>query len=332
MVRHSCIPLESPKDWQDALVGMKHAFGHTWESCYAMHLTTGLKTYLYRGEFAKGVLVCPLAERVFDGHVDIVTPYGFSGFVGNGDCPEFSSHWRQFAKEQGYVCGYIGLNPLFVNDAHFDPHELHVYNSIYVLDLTLPEHELFANLSLNRKRQIRSGQTCSRDPIFDRAATRAFFLAHCAAFFRVKRASTAYDFSADTLSFLFGLDNLLAIGAQGPRGLEAVSVFTYTEYAAEYLFNISLPDGRHHAAHLLWCGVKHLKSLDIPLLNLGGGVHENDSVTEFKRRFGAKKLPLSCLKQVYDPATYECLCRQMREDPKDMTGYFPPYRRETGSR
>lgn len=74
-------------------------------------------------------------------------------------------------------------------------------------------------------------------------------------------------------------------------------------------------------------GVNHLKSLQIPLLNLGGGILENDGVAQFKQRFGAKKLALKCLKQVYEPEIYETLCWQVNMDPNDLSGYFPAYRR-----
>ena len=47
MARQKCIPLDSPAEWKEALVGIGHAFSHTWENCYAMHLTTGFRTYLY---------------------------------------------------------------------------------------------------------------------------------------------------------------------------------------------------------------------------------------------------------------------------------------------
>ena len=72
------IPLESRVEWQNALQGIKHAFAHTWENCYAMHLTTGFTTYLYCFEAENIRIVCPIAEREFQGYVDIVTPYGLS--------------------------------------------------------------------------------------------------------------------------------------------------------------------------------------------------------------------------------------------------------------
>jgi len=85
MIDQKCISLGSPTEWKDALKGIKHAFAHTWENSHAMRLTTGFNTYLYCFESNHVRIVCPIAEREFEGHVDIVTPYGFSGFVGNGN-------------------------------------------------------------------------------------------------------------------------------------------------------------------------------------------------------------------------------------------------------
>lgn len=328
MVRHKCIPIDSPSEWREALKGIEHAFAHTWESCYAMQLTTGLDTYLYCFEADDVRIVCPISERRFEGYVDIVTPYGFSGFVGNGDCPGFSRHWANFAKQQGYVCGYIGLNPIFENGTYFEPTEIHRYNEVYVLDLSLSADELFANLSTNRKRQLKDWDKILLNSIvLDKSTLTDFFLANYLAFFRRKGASRVYGFSGETLSFLAGLDNVLIVGAQNSGKVEAVTVFAYTPYAGDFLFNVSLPEGRRHSVALLWYGVNHLKSLQIPLLNLGGGIRENDGVAEFKQRFGGKRLALGGLKQVYDPEVYERLCRRANVDRTDVTGYFPAYRR-----
>ena len=159
MVKHHCIPLESPDEWKDVLKDVKHAFAHTWESCYAMHLTTGFKTYLYCFETENVRILCPISERRLDGYTDIVTPYGFSGFTGNGDCPEFPGYWKEFVKRRAYICGYIALHPIFENSTYFDPDEAYQLNSLYFLDLTLSLDELFANLDRNRKRQLETGST-----------------------------------------------------------------------------------------------------------------------------------------------------------------------------
>jgi hypothetical protein len=325
-MEQKCIPLESPAEWKNALEGIMHAFAHTWESCWAMHLTTGFTTYLYCLEAENVRIVCPIAEREFEGYLDIVTPYGLSGFAGNGDCAHFPRHWREFVKERAYVCGYIGLNPIFENKTYFDGNEFYSYNNIYVLDLTLNRDELFANLSMNRKRQLREWQKTFARLILEKQALKKFFLKNYLEFLHQKKAAAVYAFSHATLESLFALDNVVMVGAGQPERLEAVTVFTYTPFAADYLLNISLPECRHHSAALVWYGVNYFKSIGIPTLNLGGGVRADDKLAAFKERFGGKKLTLNCLKQIYDPGAYTALCARVGTDPADRAGYFPAYR------
>jgi len=325
-IQQQFISLDCPSEWKQALTGIRHSFGHTWENCYAMYLTTGMQTYLYCFE-AEGVrIVCPVAEREHGGAVDIVKPFGFSGFTGTGSFPGFHDHWKEFAKQRGYVCGYLGINPLFHCSSYSGQEDVFHYDAIHLLDLTLDQEELWANLSTNRKRQLKDWSRISADFIFDKLALIDFFHAQHQKFFSSKGAERFYSFSDDTLSFLFNLDNVLMVGAGGPGGVEAVSVFAYTDDVGEYLFNISLPSGKEHSSFLIWYGVNHLKELGIPLLNLGGG---QGGVGEFKRYFGGKELPLCCSKQVYDPQRYRQLCQSVDADPDDLSGYFPAYRKTT---
>jgi hypothetical protein len=327
MVKHHCIPLESPDEWKDVLKDVEHAFAHTWESCYAMHLTTGFKTYLYCFEAEKIRILCPISERSLYGYTDIVTPYGFSGFTGNGDCPEFPAYWKEFVKQRGYICGYIALNPIFENGTYFDSDEAYQPNSLYFLDLTLSLDDLFANLDRNRKRQLRDWEHKRSGFIFDRTILTQFFLTHYHDFVRRLNATPANYFLKETLAFLCRLSNVFMVGVGEPDRIEAVYIFSYTKYAGDCLFNVPLSQGRAHAAALLWCGVNHLKSLRIPILNLGGGVREGDSVAQSKQRFGSRRISFKCLKQVYEPETFERLSRRANADPNNRVGYFPPYRK-----
>jgi hypothetical protein len=320
-VEQKLIPLESPDEWRKALIGINHTFGHTWENCYAMHLTTGLKTYLYSFEQDGIKIVCPFAEREFKGHIDIVKPFGFSGFVGNGNCPEFDHHWRMLARKQGYVCGYLGLNPLFDFSRHFDEHTIHQYDTIYSLDLTPPIDDLFAKLSANRKRQLKHWEALCSDLVLDKPKLESFFRENYYHFLYRKNAPPFYYFSEETISFLFSLDNVLLVGAQSSGKVVAVSVFTCIAGAGEYLFNVPLLEGRPHAASLVWYAVNYMKSQQIPILNLGGGS------VDFKRRFGVTALPLKCLRQVYDPQAYEKLSRLENAPEKNTQGFFPAYRK-----
>ena len=322
-----CIPLENPLEWKEALKGIKHDFAHTWESCYAMYLTTGFPTYLYTFELENVRIVCPISERTFDGYTDIVTPYGFSGFVGNGQFPEFPRYWKRFVKEKGYICGYIGLNPVFEDSSYYEINEAYQYNNIYVLDLTLATTELFTKFSSDRRYKLKHWKDNFLMITHEKPVLAEFFLGQYHNFFRSRNASRTYDFSNETLSFLTNQENVHIVGIQNSGRVVAVNVFAFTPDAGESLFNVSLDEGRRYSALLIWYGVIHLKSLGIPSLNLGGGVRENDGIARFKQRFGAKELPLKSLKQVYDPQVYEQLCWKMNADPNDRAGYFPPYQK-----
>jgi len=324
MNRQYGIPLDSAAAWKKALGGISHTFGHTWENCYAMHLTTGLATYLYCFESDDVRIVCPIAEREMDGYVDIVKPFGFSGFVGNGDSPELRHSWEEFARQRNYVCGYLGLNPIFDYSCHFKTEDVHRYDTVHILDLNLSIEELWTNMSTNRKRQLRDWDAIAENLEVGTPELRQFFLATYREFFSSKGAEQVYQFSEETLSYLFGLENVFLVGARISGKVEAVSVFAYTADAGDYLFNVSLPGGKDHTAALIWYGVNYLKSRNIPVLNLGGG---GGGVGESKRRYGGSELPLQCIKQIYDRQTYRELCSHVQADPENVNGYFPAYRK-----
>jgi hypothetical protein len=324
MTVHRRIPLDARAEWERALADIPHAFAHTWGHCRSVFLSTGLPTYLYCFE-RKGVrIVCPLSERRFHGEADIVTPYGFNGFAGTGSCPGFPEAWAEFAGREGYVCGYIGLNPVLETASYYAPRLAKAHNSVFVLDLRAPMEQLLEAVRPKRRSQLRAPLPAHTRIVWDTERLTAFFLASYSEFMRRVGAAPIYHFNATTLSSLCSQESVFLVGAEVEGRLEAVVVFGYTGWMADYLFSLALPHGRHHSARLLWCGVERLQALGVPLLNLGGGARPNDGIAEFKRRFGARELPLISLRQVYRPDVFQTLCRAAGVEPRDG-GYFPPY-------
>ncbi|MCX5848718.1 MAG: hypothetical protein NTW65_04650 [Deltaproteobacteria bacterium] len=327
MVVERCISLVNPSEWKDALKGIKHAFSHTWENCYAMHLTTGLPTYLYSIEIGESQIVCPISERTFGGYTDIFTPYGFSGFISNKHCPEFPGYWKEFVERKKYVCGYIQINPILEDSSLFYSIDSFHYNNVHILDLKLTLEELFMNLSNNRKPQLKHWDEISKKITYDKSILLDFFLNHYHNFMQSRNVSGTYNFARDTLSFLANLENVLIVGLQNLGRVEAVSLFGYSPIVGDYLFNISLPEGKVYTTALLWAGVIRLQSMGVKILNLGGGVRADDTIDLYKRRFGGKQLPLKSLKQVYNRHIYEQLCQHINADPYEKMGYFPAYQK-----
>ncbi|HEY7530698.1 MAG TPA: hypothetical protein VIC56_08495 [Gemmatimonadota bacterium] len=325
--RHERIPLAARARWEAALRGVPHAIAHTWGWCRALHSGSAEDAWLYRFEAGEGRVVCPFVERRMPEGVDLVTPYGFSGFAGAGPRHDFPRRWAEFARAEGYVCGYVGLHPVLADPSNYDPADAHVHHQLYLLDLTLGSERLFAGLSTNRRRQLRDWEAIRSAIRLDREPLTEFLLARYAEFFREKGATAAYAFTPATMAGLAKLDGVLVVGAGRGSTIEAVSLFGYTPYAADFLFNVALPEGRRHSAALIWYAVQALREAGAPVLNLGGGVRDGDSLAEFKRRFGAAQAPFVALKQVYDPAAYARACRGAGADPRDRSGYFPAYRR-----
>ncbi|MGY1670992.1 hypothetical protein [Geodermatophilus sp. SYSU D00710] len=321
------IPLEDRNAWERALHGIPHAFGHTWANCRAMQLTTGWPTFLYTWEAGSARVVCAVAERGEEGLVDVVTPYGFGGFVGIGAMTGMLKDWDEFARERGYVCAYIGLHPELAPAVCRSTTDYYEHNDVYILELDSGVDVLHRGLSSNRRRQLRAFDSGAARLVDDRPRLEAFFLDNVADFMARKGASATYSFSDRTWHALLREDAIFLLGAESPEGdLAAVCVFAYTAYSGEYLFGISRTDGDPFSAPLLWAGAVMLTDMGIPRLNLGGGVRRGDGIAEFKQRFGGRRWPLGALKQVFRPAVYADLSRAVGADPSDRTGFFPPFR------
>lgn len=323
---HECIPLSEEARWREALRGIPHDFGHTWECAHALSLTAGPPTFLYNYRDGDVRIVAPLCERVYDGYLDVVTPPGFSGFVGSTPFPGFPQRWAEFAAERGYIAGYIGLNPVLYEPSYAPPDQVHEHNGIYMLDLSLSPDELRARMDRNRRRQLRDWAATSDTLFYGRELLAAFLTHAYPAFLHAIGASTAYDRSRETLEYLCGLDDVFAVGTRDATGVTSAYIFAFTETVATCLINVAHPEARPYATALLWRGVEFLQERGVPVLNMGGGTRENDAVAQAKQRFGGTRVPLRSLRQIYRPDVYARLCEQAAVDPHDVSGYFPAYR------
>jgi hypothetical protein len=320
------VPTSDPVSWQRALAGLPHAFGHTWESCRAMELTTGYETHLVEFRAGSARAVCPIARRPVGETIDLATPLGYSGFVGVGECSDFPEQWRRFARSLGAVTSFLTLNPLLDQRAWFEPADRYCHQVLYVLDLRADEAEIFAGMSRNRQRQLRAGPPDGVRVVDDEPRVREFFARHFAAVMEARNASAIYRLTPDALATLFASDGTFVVGVESQGELEAATMFAHTPWVGDSFLNVSLPEGRRHATIITWHALLRLKRLGVPYLNLGGGMRLGDGIAKFKERFGARPVSLCALKQVHDPAAYEALCRAAGADAADRSGYFPAYR------
>lgn len=317
--------LDDGGSWNSHLQSVPCAFPHTWHYCRAMHLTTGLTTYLWCYDGPNVQVICPFAERRFKDTFDIVTPLGFSGFVGSGDCPGVRDIWKTWCRSRGYVAGYVALNPILVNRSYVDASEVHAAQTLFILDLRQSEAALFEGLhaSHRRKHRAMAPTTISTEAS---GALAKFFIDNFETCFQSRHGSAAYGLSRESLHALVASPGTFLVGAHDGGTIESVTLFGYTPHCGDAFLNVCTDTGREHAFTLEWTGAHFLKSLGVPFLNVGGGVREGDGVTQFKRRYGGMERPFEALKQVYDEERYKALCDAAGADSSSRSGFFPAYR------
>jgi hypothetical protein len=329
VINEEVIGLDDPGRWKEVLATLPHGWAHTWENCHAQNLSTSHRTFLYLVQTHGASVACPIAERPIDEHVDIVTPSGFSGFVGTGRWAGFPDRFRDFARSGGYVCGYIALNPLYGDTTFVESDEVYPNTFVYVLDLTLGLDALHRRLSRTRQRELRTWSPGVHD--LERARLREFLLTHYGPFMERRDAAPQYRYDVRTLDAICASDNVLMFGAESNGRIEAVRVVGHTPYGADDLFLVSTDEGSRHLTGLAWSAAHHLIEMGVPTYNLGGGVRPDDPVAQAKERFRPARLPLNGLKQIYDRETYDRLCRRYGQPREVHPGYFPPYRATHGA-
>ncbi len=322
---HTLIGTDQPDAWRSALHGLAHGYWHTWEACDAIAAGTGLQVFLYSHIGPDGSrAACVFAERHYGDEVDIFTPAGFSGFVGEGSPASVRRAWLDFVAERGYVCGYFTLHPAVANAALHS--SLDTSNTLFLVDLSAGASTVFSKSDRYVRRVLRDWQQSASEIVTDRAALTHFVLVNYAAFMASVGADPRAIWSEKTLESMLKDESVLMAGAADDEGICAVHTFATTPCVADAHLNISVRGGRRAVTPLIIWGIQALADRQVPWLNLGGGVVAGDSVALAKEKFGPERAPLQVAREIYRPATYAELCAQSGVDADAVGGFFPRYR------
>jgi hypothetical protein len=269
-------------------------------------------------------LVLPFYERKWNATTDIATILGLSGASVRGDATMLFRAWREYAKAQGWVAGYVHLSIFFDPPADYleEAGKLVSHQAAFLLDLS-PVSPL-APASKGILAKIRDTERTGFELVEDRAALAPSLKKLYPESMRRAGAKPHFLVSERTLEG-WALDpGSLVLGASVQGEIAAVSVFNASRNHAEYQINATTPEGRSCAAWLIWHAVRILKARGVLTMNLGGGVRPGDGLYCFKERFGGIRRPIYSLRQVYDHEEFanNCLAAGVRP----AGDWFPPYR------
>jgi hypothetical protein len=272
-------------------------------------------------------MVLPFFERPWLTDIDIATIFRASGASISSNSTAPLSLWREFAKAQGWVAGYIQLSPLTdLPECVAVDGDAIVDRPVFLLDLN--KEDLFRSFSVSIRQKIR--KTASSNPVLieDRTTLSHAVQELYPPMMQRLRARESFNFSVETLRGWSVEPTSVVLGCAIDGAVEAVSIFLVAGQHAEYHLNACTEGGREMTAWLLWKAITRLRDSGVRLLNLGAGLRAGDGVDQFKRRFHGRPVLRRSVGQIYDRDRYEALCAGDRARP----GWFPAYRAiEAGS-
>ena len=330
-IYHRTIELSSRKEWTTALYEIPSFPTHNWDYCHAMELNSGFRTRLHVFETCpKERCVIPLCERQKEQNkLDLVTPYGFGGFIGTQNLltsPALKKAFFDYCLSQGYVTAYIQQHPLFPLSTTIWGQHLETNHELYQLDLTNELNELWKNMSKGHKYALKKTMHDADCHVeLDQGILKANFKKLYLETLERTRASAVYSFPEKSLDILLNSPNSLLLGIRDKKAVQAISLFLYTSVSGEYFLNATTEIGRNYSRHLIWLAIKKFKEMNIRSLNLGGGIKKGDSLADFKRRFGGYTLLAQTLKIIFFQQTFQDLCERYCGNDFSSAVYFPPY-------
>jgi len=304
------IETEDVKAWDMALAGIPHGIAHTRGFVACLARSTGIKVRLFVAESDNGRAVCPIAERSYQGTLDVYSPYGFGGFVGSGVLTGLRNAWSLFAQGRGYVASYLMQHPVLT-----PPDISQLWNdgvatdrTAFIVDLKCSEEERWRRVSARKRADLRKWIQTARPEVDQIALADAFFTLY-PAFTRRREMVPLYNFSETALRELASLPQVFFVGVRDDEGgVCCVALMSATKECGDYLFMAATSAGDVNGSGVLWLGLQELTERGVVACNLGGGIQEGDGVGEMKRRLGGRAQPLSGIKEVFDMDRYHAVC------------------------
>jgi len=340
---------ESPC-WAEALAAAAHDFHHLPAYVRLEAERTGGEPLAFLAEEGERRFLLPLLLRPVDGTplCDAASPYGYPGPVLTPSAADEGFVGRcldalaEALRRRSAVTCFVRLHPLLPvpSGPLAERGRLVEHGDTVWVDLTQPPEELWHQTDREFRRQInkhrREGQAAEMDERWE-----AFddFVSVYHDTMRRLGADESYLFPR---GYFTGLRaalgerlRLCVVRAEGR--LAAAALFTEVSGLVQYhlcgthadFVRASPTKTLIHFARL-WARERGNR-----VLNLGGGVGgRRDALLAFKAGFSPLRAPFRTWRRVVDAAAYDALLRRRQADDgaaDDLDGYFPAYRKPSGS-
>lgn len=291
---------------------------------YAVALAEeGLVPQLVRLQAGGGEVTFAFHVRTRDGVADVATLPGLSGAVIRGAPGAALALWRDHARVQGWVAGYVQLGPgnsITPGAAEVAPDRIGVHNVYHVFDLARwsRQESIGHNLRKSLNRIDRQGVELVTGP-------------EVAAAFPGLLAAAHARFGSPPSFGLACLEGWRRGGARhfGARLGSEIVIAGLCHQAGRVIEGhlVGATEAGRPLHAWLFCAIAEACAAEgLGWFNIGGYGVAGDGLHQMKARLGAAEVPMRSLRQVLDPARFAAICAARGLEPEDAA-YFPPWRR-----
>jgi hypothetical protein len=237
-------------------------------------------------------------------YYDAISPYGYGGPIGG--IPALTGVVSEFVRCHPWECSIPDYLCVKTGEVAY-------------IDLTQTEDEIWHGFDKGCRSSVRQAEKRERTWSMSGNVPVFFTVYYCRTMDRLN-ASPAYYFTPRFWEKLSACKPV-TIGTRDAHAL----FFFHGNYATYFL---SASDRKQQGSMnlILWTAIKEAKMLGCRIFNLGGGLHEGDSLSSFKRSFTPNVKPFYSYRKIHNPDIYAKLCKEKGIDP-DSPGFFPGYRR-----
>lgn len=279
----------------------------------------------------------PLSEIVPGELYDIVTPYGYGGWLIEGkDIDALSIEYENWAKENHIISEFVRFHPMLKNYTYTPYQAIHLGDTVYME--TESEEQIWQNFSSQNRNKIRkaikAGQNvywCREPRIIDT------FIEVYNETMDKDSADSYYYFKKEFYeSIIENLkDNAIWMYTMKDNIVTAISIFLFANGQMHYHLSGLRREYQNLAPMnlLLYEAARWACQNGYRTLHMGGGVGSNhDSLYTFKKSFHrGDDAKFYVGKKIFDEKVYEKLIKIRERETnfdKDIS-YFPAYRGES---
>ena len=304
------------------------------------------RCFVYYDE--KGIVIFPFLIRqineleyfrdISNNMVDIISPYGYSGYLRNNDSVDMKNFYEAFSnycKENNIVSEFVRFHPLLNNSLYSpDGVDTQLINETVIIDLTSTPEEIWGNLASSCRNKVKKAKKLEVQIIIDENFENLdkFHELYINTMKRL-RAQQYYYFTIEWFRNLVELleGNVVLFHAVYANNIILSGLFLLSDQYIHYYLSGSDYGLSHLPSNnlLLFEVALWAKNRGINFFHLGGGSQPKDNLFKFKASFSPLRAAYHIGKVIHSSEMYKYLSEirsSVGKSGADEKDFFPAYR------